>query len=88
MPKLSEYLLILLAAISVGLLGYYAYSIATDTFSLAFVGQNQQSSNTMRVAVAKPWIQFGSTETSPMIDESAVIQSLTKNGKPWNPTVS
>ncbi len=88
MKKISQYLLILIATISVGLLAYHAYTMATDTFSLPFVGQEQQTSSTLKVAFAKPWIQFGSDSTIDTIDTGALLSALRKNGKSWNPTVS
>lgn len=88
MNKLSGYLLIILATISVWLLGHHAYTIATDTYSLPFIGQEEQTSNIIRVALAKPWIQFGSSNIEDSLDTDAIIGSLKKNGKPWNPTVS
>ncbi len=69
-------------------LSHQAYMLATDTYSMAFVGQEQQSSNTIRLAFSKPWIQFGSTDMDNSIDREALIASISKNGKPWDPSVS
>ncbi|NRH21094.1 hypothetical protein HOO68_03555 [Candidatus Gracilibacteria bacterium] len=88
MNKLSSYLLVILATISVGLLGHHAYTIATDTFSFSFIGQESQTSNIIRVALAKPWIQFGSSTTEDALDTDALLGSIKKNGKSWNPTIS
>ncbi len=88
MAKLSQYILILIAMISVGILGYHSYQLATDTFSLPFVGQEEQTSNTLRVALAKPWIQFGADAAMDTIDTGALMKAIYKNGKSWNPTVS
>jgi len=88
MNKFSQYLLAIIASISVVLLGYYSYTIATDTFSLPFIGQENQTSNVIRVALAKPWIQIGSNSIEDTIDKDALIKSISKNGKPWNPTLS
>jgi uncharacterized protein YfaS (alpha-2-macroglobulin family) len=88
MSKISQYLLIAIASISVALLGYQAYVMATDTFSLPFAGQEHQTSSTLHIIVAKPWIQIGSPSSIDWIDRDALITSITKNGKPWNPTVS
>jgi hypothetical protein len=88
MSKLSQYLLILIAIASVGLLGYHSFKLATDTFSLPFVGQEQQTNNVMRIALAKPWIQFGSDTTMDVVDTGALMKAISKNGKPWDPTVS
>ena len=73
MNKISQYLLILIATISVGLLGYHAYTLATDTFSLPFTGQEQQSNSTLKLALAKPWIQFGNDSSTDMVDTGALI---------------
>jgi hypothetical protein len=62
--------------------------MATDTFSLPFAGQEHQTSSTLHLVVAKPWIQIGSQGGTDWIDRDALIASITKNGKPWNPTVS
>ena len=78
----------MIASISVLLLGYQAYVMATDTFSLPFAGQEHQTSSTLHIIVAKPWIQIGSPSSIDWIDRDALIASITKNGKPWNPTVS
>jgi hypothetical protein len=88
MNKISQYLLILIATVSVGILGYHAYTLATDTYSLPFVGQEQQSNNTLKLALAKPWIQFGNNTQGDNIDTGALLKSIHKNGKPWDPTVS
>lgn len=88
MNKISQYLLILIATVSVGILGYHAYTLATDTFSLPFAGQEAQTNNTLKLALAKPWIQFGSDTQSDMIDSGALLSAIRKNGKTWNPTVS
>lgn len=88
MNKISGYLLIILATLSVWLLGYHAYTIATDTFSLPFVGQEQQTNNLIRVALAKPWIQFGTNSIEDILDKDAMLGAIKKNGKPWNPTLS
>lgn len=88
MNKLSQYLLILIAIVSVGLLGYHSFKLATDTFSLPFVGQEQQTNNVMRIALAKPWIQFGADTSMDVIDIGALIKAIHKNGKSWNPTIS
>ena len=88
MNKFSQYLLAIIASISVVLLGYYSYTIATDTFSLPFIGQENQTSNVIRVALSKPWIQIGSNSIEDAIDKDALIKSISKNGKPWNPTLS
>ena len=81
MTKLSQYLLILIATISVGLLGYHSFKLATDTFSLPFIGQEQQTNSTLKLALAKPWIQFGNDTLGDMIDRTALIGSISKNGK-------
>lgn len=88
MNKFSQFLLVIIATIAVSILGYQAYMFATDTYSMAFVGQEQQSSNTIRLAFSKPWIQFGSTDMDNSIDREALIASISKNGKPWDPSVS
>lgn len=87
MSKISQYILMMIASISVLLLGYQAYVMATDTFSLPFAGQEYQTNSTLHLVVAKPWIQIGS-QGGDWIDRDALIASVTKNGKPWNPTVS
>lgn len=88
MAKLSQYLLILIATISVGILGYHSFQLATDTFSLPFVGQEQQTNSILRVTLAKPWIQFGTDAAMDIIDTGALMKAIYKNGKSWNPTVS
>lgn len=81
MNKISQYLLIIIASISVGLLGYHSFKIATDTFSLPFIGQEEQTNNTLKLALSKPWIQFGNDVQGDMIDKTALISSISKNGK-------
>jgi hypothetical protein len=88
MNKISQYLLILIAAVSVGILGYHAYTMATDTYSLPFAGQEAQTNNTLKLALAKPWLQFGSDTQWDVIDSGALLSAIRKNGKTWNPTVS
>ena len=81
MNKISQYLLILIAIVSVSILGYHSFKLATDTFSLPFIGQEQQTNSTLKLALAKPWIQFGNDVQGDMIDRTALIGSISKNGK-------
>lgn len=45
----------LLAFVSVGALGYYAYILETETLSFPFARQEKQSGNVMQFVVAKPY---------------------------------
>ncbi len=83
MSKISQYLLIILATLSVSILGYHAYSLATDTLVTSFIGQESQHNNTLRVALAKPWIQFWNMNQETAINRDALIAATSKNGKPW-----
>jgi hypothetical protein len=59
MSKISQYLLIILATISVGLLGYYAYTLATTTLVFSTVGAERQTGGTLAVALDHPWLASG-----------------------------
>ena len=69
------------------LLGYYAYILTTDTLSLPFIGQEKQSGTVMQFVVARPKFLI-SKYTHDVIDQDALIQSLTLDGKSFDPTVS
>jgi hypothetical protein len=87
MRILFRILLAILAGLSVALLGYYAYTIATDTFSFPFVGQERQQGKTLRFAVARPSFLMHSS-TGVVLDADAILASLQRDGVNWNPTVS
>jgi hypothetical protein len=87
MHTLSRTLLAILAGLSVALLGYYAYTIATDTLSFPFVGQERQEGTTLRFAVARPSFLMQSS-TGAVLDPDALLASLQRDGVNWNPTVS
>lgn len=87
MHTLSRTLLAILAGLSVALLGYYAYTIATDTLSFPFVGQERQEGSTLRFAVARPSFLMQSS-TGAVLDPDALLASLQRDGVNWNPTVS
>lgn len=80
-------LLILLATIGVLFLGYYAYILTTDTLSLPFVGQERQSGNVLQFVVAKPRFLVAGYDRN-VIDQDALIQSLSLDGAPFDPTIS
>ncbi len=80
-------LLLLLATIGVILLGYYAYILTTDTLSLPFVGQERQSGNVLQFVVAKPRFLIAWYDRN-VIDQDALIQSLSLDGVPFDPTIS
>jgi hypothetical protein len=87
MHTLSRTLLAILAGLSVALLGYYAYTIATDTLSFPFVGQERQEGTTLRFAVARPSFLMQNS-TGAVLDADALLASLQRDGVNWNPTVS
>ncbi len=87
MHNLSRTLLAILAGLSVALLGYYAYTVATDTLSFPFVGQERQEGTTLRFAVARPSFLMQSS-TGAILDPDALLASLQRDGVNWNPTVS
>jgi hypothetical protein len=79
--------LVFLAIIGVSVLGYYAFTLSTDTLRYASVGQENQQGNTMRLIVARP--TFLSIESpKPVFDTEAVKSALTLDGKKWDPTIS
>jgi uncharacterized protein YfaS (alpha-2-macroglobulin family) len=80
-------LLLILASIGVVILGYYAYILTTDTLSLPFVGQEKQSGTLLQFVVAKPKFLI-SWYTNDVIDQNALIASLTLDDRPFDPTVS
>ena len=86
MAKISQYLLIILATISVGLLGYHAYTLATTTLIFSLVGAEIQTGKSLNVTLNKPWLApavYGG-----YLDPDGIKGALTKNGKKWDPTVS
>lgn len=79
--------LIILASLGVSILGYYAYSIATDTLQFPFVGQEHQSGYRLSFAVAKPsFLSYVSSGAA--LDRDALIGAIRRDGLAWNPTVS
>lgn len=80
-------LLLIFASIGVVLLGYYAYILTTDTLSLPFVGQERQSGNLLQFVVAKPRFLVAGYDHN-VIDQDALIESLTLDGYPFDPTIS
>ncbi len=86
MAKISQYLLVVLAILAVGILGYHAYTLATTTLVFTLVWEEEQNWWELRVTVDKPWL--ASSPYGGYLDLEAVKWAITKNGKKWDPTVS
>lgn len=86
MSKISAYLLIIVATLSVALLGYHAYTLATTTLVFSTIWADQQKWSSLMVTVNKPWL--ASETYGGYLDTDAVKTAITKNGKKWDPTVS
>lgn len=87
MRTLLRTLLAILSGLSVALLGYYAYTIATDTLSFPFIGQEKQQGSTLRFAVSRPSFLM-QTSTGDVLDRDALLRSIQRDGANWDPTVS
>lgn len=90
MRKILGYLLVVLATLSVSLLGYYGYTIASSRLSYAMQDMEHQYGTSMSIMVDFPWIRRGSEvdSTSTLIDQDALSRSLERGGQPWGSTVS
>lgn len=87
MKRILQSILIGLAVIGVGALGYYSYNLATDTLRFALIGAQDQEGDALRLFVRRP--SFLSYRTNDALwDVDALMASLKRNGLPWNPTVS
>jgi hypothetical protein len=90
MRKILGYLLVVLATLSVSLLGYYGYTIASSRLTYAMQDMEHQYGTTMNIMVDFPWIHRDSVTDSgiSLIDQDALSRSLERGGKPWQSTVS
>lgn len=87
MKTILRSLLVLIAFVSVGALGYYAYILETGTLAFPFQGQEKQSWYTMQFVVAKPRFLLD-TYDGDIVDSGAIIKSLKLNWIPFDPTIS
>lgn len=87
MKHIFRTILLFLAGFWVLFLGYYAYILTTDTLVLPFVWQERQSGNALRFVVAKPRFLLAWYDRN-IIDQEALIDALTLDGKPFDPTIS
>ncbi len=87
MKQFFRSLLLFLASLSVILLGYYAYILITDTLSFPFVWQDKQSWTVMQFVVSRPRFLL-SDYSHDVIDQTALIESLTLDNQSFNPTIS
>ncbi|MBC7503547.1 hypothetical protein H7169_01120 [Candidatus Gracilibacteria bacterium] len=86
MAKISQYLLIILATIFVGFLGYHTYNLATSTLYFSFLGAENQSGKKLMISLDRPW--FATSSYDELLDQDAIVGAMSKNGKKWNPTTS
>jgi hypothetical protein len=86
MRTLLRTLLAIFAGLSVALLGYYAYTIATDTLSFPFVGQEKQQGGTLRFAVSRPSFLM-QTSTGDVLDRDALLGAIQRDGVDWDPNL-
>ncbi len=83
----SRIFLVLFALLSVVWLGYYAFVLTIQTLTTPFVAQEKQTGTTFRFVLGKPTLIFGNYDMD-IFDTGAMIDALSLNGKPFNPTLS
>ena len=79
MNTLSRVIVTLLALVSVGALGYYAYTLSSRTLTFPFSGSEVQYGDTLSLAVSLPSLRLGQNSDI-LIDITAVKSSLIKSG--------
>ncbi len=79
MNTFSRVLVTFLALVSVGGLGYYAYTLSSRTLTLPFSGSESQYGDTLSLVVSPPSLRLGAS-SDVLIDPLAVKSSLTKGG--------
>jgi hypothetical protein len=87
MRTLFRIIWIIVALFCVSVLGYYAYTLSTDTLRFPFAWQEKQQGDTLRLTVARPSF-FSLSSNSPIFDIDSIKTSLRLDGKVWDPTVS
>lgn len=81
MNTLSRIFAIFVAFLSVSALGYYAYSLSSQTLTFPFRGTETQQGYAMQVLVAPPRLHFAPA-SDVLLDTGAVMSSLTRDGIP------
>lgn len=79
MNTLSRVIVTLIAVISVGALGYYAYTLSSRTLTLPFSGSEKQYGDTLILPVSPPSLRLGASPNM-LLDPTAVESSLMKGG--------
>lgn len=61
--------------------------LTIQTLTTPFVAQEKQTGTTFRFVLGKPTLIFGNYDMD-IFDTGAMIDALSLNGKPFNPTLS
>lgn len=80
MNTLSRIFAIFVAFLSVSALGYYAYSLSSQTLTFPFRGTETQYGYALQIPVTPPRLHFSWDDI--LLDTGAVLRSLTRNGIP------
>jgi uncharacterized protein YfaS (alpha-2-macroglobulin family) len=81
MTTFSRIIATCIAIFSVGILGYYAYGLTSETLTLPFLGSESQYGDTLDVVVSPPRLFF-SGKNDILLDPEAIQDSITLGGAP------
>ena len=74
MRLFSRIVLSVLAFAGVGVLGYYAYILSTETLTFPFIGMEDQRGSELQIIAARP--SFLADPWEPLLDMDAIRSSL------------
>lgn len=81
MKKIFQIFILIFAFIFVGILGFYAYKLSTDTLVFAFKNTQNQSGDTLILAVDRPGFLSRVIPAGRILDEDILLSSVFYNDK-------